>query len=343
MDLVVLLLVIAITGVALMGWGYVALHLIGLDRPERPDVRVIWIGFALVVALVQVLHIVLPVDWKFSVLFTVIGLAIFLAYHGADVRCYARLITSAVTGHPWSAVLITIWILLFSAYAMATPWHYDSGLYHFAKIRWLNEYPIVPGLGNLHGRLAFNQSYFGFVALMNASPYWNHGHGAANFFLFLLTVATVLHTRLHRMADWLWVLVVLAITIVPLVRNMASPESDYVVALLQIVIFVFLLKTALNSERNGKDAVLYTVAVIVLSVTIVTVKLSAAMFGVATLVMALVLGARDLKMHTSMMVRTFSLCLVIGIVYVWRGYIESGVPFYPVQLRPCGIWSGPFP
>lgn len=39
------------------------------------------------------------------------------------------------------------------------PSNADTGLYHAQTIRWFEEYRIVPGLGNLHGRLAFNSSW----------------------------------------------------------------------------------------------------------------------------------------------------------------------------------------
>ncbi|QIL77220.1 hypothetical protein G7064_16215 [Hymenobacter sp. HDW8] len=45
------------------------------------------------------------------------------------------------------------------------PANFDSGLYHFQTLKWLNEYPTVPGLGNLHGRLAFNSSWFPLLSL----------------------------------------------------------------------------------------------------------------------------------------------------------------------------------
>ena len=36
---------------------------------------------------------------------------------------------------------------------------YDTGLYHAQYIKWIRNYPVVPGLGNLHGRFAFNSMF----------------------------------------------------------------------------------------------------------------------------------------------------------------------------------------
>src|SRR5688500_16524798 len=49
--------------------------------------------------------------------------------------------------------------------AAGPPLVYDTGFYHAQAVRWINEYPAVPGLANLHGRLAFNSSWFVWGAL----------------------------------------------------------------------------------------------------------------------------------------------------------------------------------
>lgn len=40
------------------------------------------------------------------------------------------------------------------------PLNPDTNLYHAQAIHWIERFPAVPGLGNLHGRLAFNSSWF---------------------------------------------------------------------------------------------------------------------------------------------------------------------------------------
>ena len=51
-------------------------------------------------------------------------------------------------------------MLLFSYGASRGYLHFDSGLYHAQAIRWIEEYGVVPGLANLHCRLAYNSSAF---------------------------------------------------------------------------------------------------------------------------------------------------------------------------------------
>jgi len=83
--------------------------------------------------------------------------------------------------------------------------NFDSGLYHFGSIRWLNEYPIVPGLANVHWRLAMNQSYFGFLSLVNIYPLWNKGYAVGGLFLLYLASFSLLKIAQTQKRSWRWV------------------------------------------------------------------------------------------------------------------------------------------
>ena len=58
----------------------------------------------------------------------------------------------------------------------------DSVGYHLSNIKWVNEYPIVGGLGNLVTGFANNNSWFLFVAFLNFFPIINNGHVIARFY-----------------------------------------------------------------------------------------------------------------------------------------------------------------
>jgi hypothetical protein len=56
--------------------------------------------------------------------------------------------------------LVTILVGLsafFHKHAIPT---YDNGLYHLQAVKWNSEFPITPGLANLHGRLGFNSALY---------------------------------------------------------------------------------------------------------------------------------------------------------------------------------------
>ena len=58
--------------------------------------------------------------------------------------------------------------------------NYDHGLYHMQTVRWIHDFAIVPGLGNLHHRLAFNNASFLYAALLDSGPLAGRGYYLAN-------------------------------------------------------------------------------------------------------------------------------------------------------------------
>ena len=58
-------------------------------------------------------------------------------------------------------------VLYFLAMSSLWPSSYDDYLYHAQALRWTEEYGAVPGLGNLHCRLAYNSAFFPLQALFS--------------------------------------------------------------------------------------------------------------------------------------------------------------------------------
>ena len=79
---------------------------------------------------------------------------------------------------PWAVAGFAA--ICFSALAIAECRNFDTGLYHAQAVRWLREWGYVPGLGNLHGRLAFNSSWFALSALCNVGPLADRVHHVIN-------------------------------------------------------------------------------------------------------------------------------------------------------------------
>ncbi|WP_400192044.1 LIC_10190 family membrane protein [Hymenobacter sp. B81] len=84
-----------------------------------------------------------------------------------------------------TAVLLG-WVLV---YASQRPLSFDVGLYTLQTLQWAEHYPVMPGLGNLHGRLAFNSSWFLPTALLKLPTPAGAAYGLSSYPLALLAVA----------------------------------------------------------------------------------------------------------------------------------------------------------
>lgn len=92
---------------------------------------------------------------------------------------------------------VGILFLLFSYGASRGIIHYDTGLYHAQSIRWIEEYGVVRGLGNLHCGLAYNSSAFALSALYSMAFLGGQSyHCAAGWLSFLLAAVCLANRKI---------------------------------------------------------------------------------------------------------------------------------------------------
>lgn len=157
-----------------------------------------------------------------------------------------------------------------------SPSQYDTGLYHAQAIRWIEDYGVVPGLGNLHMRLAYNSAFMSLQALFSLG--WLVGqslHSLNGFFCLAALIYVCATVRLWgegslQTSDFLKCGMV--VFIVQKRHDIASSGTDIYAMLL---VFYILIKWSEYCERGRKDGVMYGWLCLV-GVYAATVKLSAA-------------------------------------------------------------------
>jgi hypothetical protein len=293
-------------------------------------------GYAVMLGFLQLWHLVAPVNWLCTLLFCGAGV---IAGH----RCGAYGLRA------WSAPSRGTFVLVFfvvgwlALRALGAAGNYDSGLYHFASVRWSNEYSIVPGLANLHDRLAFNQSHLLFVALANVFPFDGHGHHVANSLLCVVLASSLAHATVRlwhnptpqisglvsafllpaliwRITDW----------------DISSPAPDLPIYVLALVVFLRLIRLAEADATNNQTS---SVALLVfLCAAGVSVKLSFVGYALAVCAMLPYLThcprRRDAPPNglRTWLVLVFSALLFWGMPYGIRSIILSGYPLFPMPL-----------
>ena len=134
--------------------------------------------------------------------------------------------------------------------------HYDSDLYHAQSIRWIEEYGIVPGLGNLHERFAYNSSFFALSALFSMKFLLGTSMHAMNgFFAFLLSVtcfpiAKSFKEKKFSISDYARVGAIYYLTIIA--NEVVSPVSDIAVMLIILFIVIKWLDALANEETRNQ-------------------------------------------------------------------------------------------
>ena len=241
-----------------------------------------------------------------------------------DLRSFLQMQNRSLT--KGKVVFVILMLLLFSYGASRGYMHYDSGLYHAQAIRWIEEYGVVPGLANLHCRLAYNSSAFLLTALYSMNFLVGQSlHTVSGFMALVLAVKgmdviTVLSRKKVLVSDFLKIAMLFYISII--YTEMMSPASDYFAMLFLFYVVVTWVELEEGKEKNITP---YALLCVLLAVN-VAIKLSSAIMLLLVLKPAVVL----LKEKRYGQIGIY---LALGIMavfpYLARNVILSGWLVYP--------------
>ena len=144
-----------------------------------------WSGWAFAILILQIWHLWLKIDvWAFAV---IVALGIVgLLWNRRDLWQVMR---AGLRQNFWLAIIVLLLALWIANRAIGPLQNGDTGLYHMGAVTWAASYPIVPGLGNLHERLAFNSTFFLYAAMLGVGPWAEKSHYLANGLLLLVLLA----------------------------------------------------------------------------------------------------------------------------------------------------------
>lgn len=331
-------------------WGFMALLFGGLGLlvtrcMKRPPalsadqlVLVPWLGWAAAVAVLQVLHCCMPVQWG--------ALALLFVLSSTGFILARKEITQFWVAHRRAMVIslagsfpVMLWV---ASHCASQPGVYDCGLYHLSAIRWATEYPLIPGLALLHGRLGFNNSSALYAALLDQGWFQHKSHQLAGGFLALLLFArgawAVVRWRTAErpaMREIFYALTPLPVAIwIVNAGEVSSPTPDTMVFLLGFVIGGELLRLMCPETSPGANGWRHrtTLHLALLCAAGVSCKMNFAVPAGVAVVLALLSVFRD-PAHRTGSVRLCAwaagIAALVLIPWAARGVVLSGYPAYP--------------
>ncbi len=330
-----------LTACAYIGLGRLAFFpIIGKLPLKESFFPALWLGWSAALFFLQVWNFFAPVTAAAGILLYAVGLLAFFQLARTRLDELRGALPSAALAP--ALLIAALWLAGRSMLKVNT---WDSGLYHVASIRWLNEYAVVPGLVHLHGRLAFNQSFFAYVAALNFYPLFNHGHNLANSFLMLAVLAefgaSAERTARGRgtPADFAAALLLPPLAYLAATEDLAAPSPNLASALLQILLFVSFARQ-MEDERDKNANLSF---ILILSATAVTVKLSNLFFAAAISLPLLALKFLEkAAWREKLRALAYPAAAALLILLVWsaRGIILSGCPAYPSTAGCLNLpWS----
>ena len=201
----------------------------------------------------------------------------------------------------------------------------DTLLYHIQTIRWVETYPAVPGLANLHSRLAFNSSWLLLNALFSYSFLLGQSlHTLLGFLFFMCSwyfLDGFLEFSENKSIVGLFRLSLLPMAIYISKSELSSPGTD-VPAILFLWIGVALYWDSLSADRSFSNV--YLALAVIISFFAVTVKLSV----LPVLIIPILASLQNLANRRFWLI-LFFLTLFIFSPWLGRNAILSGYLVYP--------------
>ncbi len=328
--------------VAFYGWGLALMRLARIElSPIHPRTILVWLGWAACLWLFQLLHLFLPLNLYVVLPVFLVGLAFGLK---PVLLSITRLVQDKQS-RTYKALIIFIFLFIaawLASKSMQSPTIFDTGLYHLNTIRWINSYPIVPGLGNLDGHMAFNASFFTYDAALNFFPVFNQGRAIANSFLFLLTLLSMLlylrpalkkPALLWQSHPFRYLPALLSLPILGYLvfksEGFASPTPDMSIFLLQLTLFVLWTRSAAAHFEGERQQLFGMFVIIILATTSITVKLSNVLFDLAFILYGVLYLWVNYAGKLKVLLKPLIPAALIGLLWAGRGLILSGAMFFP--------------
>lgn len=280
------------------------------------------VGLSVTNTLVSLVSLFLPI--------TILVLFIFLSFCFVFLyfeRKNLKLLTFGLI-HKNIIVIITFPFLLSAlVFSLNPPFAYDSGLYHIQSIKWIQEYSVVPGLANLHGRFGFNPNIFTIFALTSLKEIFKQEIFSVNFVIYSILVLHSIN-RIYKILkqegftnSFLLHSIVLFL-ILEQFMSLSSPTPD----LISIVLPLYIL-TNLPKNENGIHSKLNLenyFSSIILSVYTISVKL--ATIPLCILILLLIIRY---KFDGKKLLIVISIIFLILLLWLIRNVILSGYLIYP--------------
>jgi len=290
------------------------------------------VGLILSTVYFNLLSFWLPVNyWTLVPLFAV---ACWMAFrHGHSCRRLAssfRELLNLIRTHP---ILTTLFFILLSLFWLNPSTQPDSRAYHIMTVRWYERFPVVPGLGNLHGRMAFNCSSFilhaaySFTDLTGQSLYPLNGVLAA---LFLGWIMVRSLRNAQTPAGWAY-LFLLILFYRPLLSYMSSPNSDVLAIVCTAYPLLVFFQSLVAKEKTSLASLLVP---LIICLYAPTAKFPAFLVAIPCMTIFSLLPRNEKGFST--LLPLAALAALIYLPWLGRNYILSGYLVYP--LRSTGFF-----
>jgi len=233
-------------------------------------------------------------------------------------------ISNQIKSHPTFSIFIIICCGIAFFKSLYSPQlHLDASLYHIQSIKWMNEYPTIPGLANIHDRFGFNPNILPMFAATGFSSFFGHPVYAVNLALILMFGCWIFYLAqkawLNNRYFFLLALIIFFCFFYDFgFKWISTTTTDYGA----VFIVIYSMFKFSEIDRNSDLKFLF----IILSLYAITLKLSSTPISLLTIFL---LFRYKLYEYTRNNILVFFFALFILVPWLIKNVILTGWLIYP--------------
>lgn len=300
---------------------------------ESTSYEKILIGLIVVNTLTSSISIFTPISFQILIYFIVAAFLLLFYIKNELAELHKTILSN------YHIVLFSSPFLLIGfSVALLEPSVFDSGLYHIQSIKWIEEYPTIPGLANLHHRFGFNPTVFNLSALTALTNLFHQELFSINYVLFLIFTIYVTHKLYHvikynGLNNYAIFYSIFFYVLLLLSTHISSPSPDFISATFLLFIFLRIIEIQYSNNKNTLHAF---IPIILLSTYCIMAKLST--IPVAIVIIYIFYSYRsEWKQLLQISIGLFFICLPWFIKTIiltgWILYPFAGLDLFDVDWK----------
>lgn len=285
------------------------------------------LGFAVFNAITTLVSISFPINELATITVLAFNVLLYLVNYKWFNEYFRGIVTSSMNLFRKKYLIIFIssvfLIICFSYSLYPASLHYDAGLYHIQNIRWIYEYPAIPGLAHINYLFGYNFNTFTLNAATSLPSFFGQPIYATNLTLSLFFIIWTSFQLQKSLNDRKYLtsighLIIFYCFILFFYPHISSPSNN-------LPIFIIVLSILIPVFQNNYISK-YGIYALILSVYVVTVKLS----SVPIIIFALYLFISVIKINTlKQNILMTSLGSLILVPWLVKNIIQTGWILFP--------------
>jgi len=271
------------------------------------------------------------INWEFHTFLIVLNTGVFVKYK-LEITSVYRLFVASIIALPKPLVLFLFAnVLLICAQCASIPFLFDNETYYIQTIKWLNEYGLVKGLGNVHIFLGQTSGWHITQSVYNFSFTYDNFNDLSGFCLLLGNLFAVqkLNAFFSNQIKTYLIVGLLPFANVLLFQFISAPSPDVAVYIISFILFFYFIESYKNCTVDAFKTI------VVLSLFMIYCKPTSFLM----MLLPLFILSLHFKILSSHLFSSFTMGLLLFGLFITKNTLLTGYPLFPLSSWSWGNYD----